>query len=112
MTDLEGKLFMAGLVTDIYTIGYGGYRGLMAGLGMPVDIGSSNSEIVIAGLSGLTAAKWGGVFLGSSDPPDPDPYKEDIGVFLAPLVAGGIWATEFGVGYALGYGVGKLIDLL
>ncbi len=111
MSNLEDKLFMAGLVTDLYTIGYGGYRGLMAGLGMPVDIGSSNSEIVLAGLSGLTAAKWGVMIAGPASS-DSDPYNEGMGMLLAPLVAGGSWATEFGVGYALGYGVGKLIDLL
>jgi hypothetical protein len=112
MSDLGDRVYQAAFVTDIYTIGYGGYRGLMAGLGMPVDVGSSDLEIVLAGLSGLTAAKWLSVLLSDGSEKRMSHNSEDEQFVAGAAFSVTICATELGVGYVLGYGVGKLIDLL
>ncbi len=110
MTDLEGKLFMAGLVTDLYTIGYGGYRGLMTGLGIPFDM-DSTLDHVLAGVSFATFSKWTAcMFMGADEA---YPSREELeGIFAAPAVGAAVCGGELVVGYALGYGVGKLIDLI
>ncbi len=107
---LEDKLVMAGLVTDLYTLGYGGYRGLMTGLGIPYDM-DSTLDYVLAGASLATFSKWAAFMHVSANRAYPS--REELeGIPASPVIGAAICGGELVIGYVLGYGVGKLIDLI